>query len=67
VANQDGATLETLGELLNITRERARQLDVHSLEKLCWRLVLVAGIDSHELTSTVGIFENPFTDGESPD
>lgn len=34
VAERGGVTLEDLGALLNVTRERARQLEVHGLLKL---------------------------------
>ncbi len=34
VADRGGITLEEVGELLNLTRERIRQVEVHGLEKL---------------------------------
>ncbi len=34
VANQDGRTLEQVGRLVNLTRERIRQIEVHGLIKL---------------------------------
>jgi hypothetical protein len=34
VAERDGATLETVGLLLNLTRERARQIEVQGLQRL---------------------------------
>ncbi|MBU6161975.1 MAG: DNA-binding protein, partial [Myxococcales bacterium] len=34
VADRGGITLEEVGEILNLTRERIRQVEVHGLEKL---------------------------------
>jgi hypothetical protein len=34
VADRGGVTLEEVGEILNLTRERIRQVEVHGLEKL---------------------------------
>lgn len=34
VAERDGATLEQVGELVNLTRERIRQIEVRGLVKL---------------------------------
>jgi hypothetical protein len=66
VAERGGVTLETMGEMLNLTRERARQLEVMSLEHLRKALAHV-GLDSFVPSATVGIFENPYTDGQAVD
>jgi hypothetical protein len=63
VAERDGVTLETLGELLNVTRERARQREVKALSHLRQKLAALEGLESHMPETTVGIFENPYTDG----
>jgi hypothetical protein len=34
VADRGGATLEEIGEILNLTRERIRQLEARGLEKI---------------------------------
>jgi len=65
VAELGGITLETMGELMNITRERARQLEASSLERLRKKLAVIDGLDSYQPSITTGIFENPFTDGDS--
>lgn len=62
VAERGPITLETMGEMLNLTRERARQLEVSALETLRKRLMQI-GVDSYESPVTVGIFETPYTDG----
>jgi hypothetical protein len=62
VAELDGVTLEVMGEMLNLTRERARQIEVSALERLRKGLAQL-GLDSHESVATVGVFENPYTDG----
>ncbi len=40
-AHPDGATLEEIGELWGITRERVRQIERDALRQLCARLKLV--------------------------
>ena len=34
VADRDGSTLEYVADLLNVTRERIRQIELHALEKV---------------------------------
>ena len=48
VAERGGITLEEVGEILNLTRERIRQLEVTALEKM------KENGQSHELDSFVG-------------
>lgn len=48
VAEQGGETLEVVGELMNITRERLRQIEVAALAKL--RSGLAALVDGEERT-----------------
>lgn len=62
VAELDGVTLEVMGEMLNLTRERARQIEASSLEHLR-KALAQRGIDGHTPLGTVSIFENPYTDG----
>jgi hypothetical protein len=62
VAELDGVTLEVMGEMLNLTRERARQIEASALDHLHKALAQL-GLDSHELVATFGVFENPYTDG----
>ena len=51
VADRDGATLEEIGQILHLTRERAGQIEAKALRKLdaspgglaAWRPLLAAG------------------------
>lgn len=45
VAERGGITLEEVGEILNLTRERIRQVEVHGLEKLQLEYKELAGGD----------------------
>ena len=45
VAERGGITLEEVGEILNLTRERIRQVEVHGLEKLQLEYKDLAGSD----------------------
>jgi hypothetical protein len=45
VAERGGITLEEVGEILNLTRERIRQVEVHGLEKLQLEYKELAGSD----------------------
>lgn len=63
VAERDGVTLEVIGELLNLTRERARQIEATALENMRKALLRLGETDSHASAGTVGLFENPYTDG----
>jgi hypothetical protein len=61
VAERDGVTLETLGELLNLTRERARQLETKALERLRHKLAALGVVD-HQEPFTQSVFDNPYAD-----
>lgn len=62
VAELDGVTLEVMGELLNLTRERARQIEASALEHLRKALAQL-GLDSYVPAATFSVFENTYTDG----
>jgi hypothetical protein len=61
-ADRGGVILERMGECMNLTRERARQLEAMALERM-HRKLLALECTEFQPTPTVGIFENPFTDG----
>jgi hypothetical protein len=64
VADRSHVTLEALGELLNLTRERARQIEVALFEVLRKDPVIAELIDYFDPADTRGIFENPFIDSD---
>lgn len=57
VADHDGKTLETVGGLLNVTRERVRQIEALALESLRKGLLRI-GVTDFQPTDTCGIFDD---------
>lgn len=62
VADRDGVTLETLGELMNITRERARQLETIALDRFRLHLATSGIKEAHDVRNVIGVFDNPYAD-----
>lgn len=62
VAERGGVTLEAIGELLNVTRERARQLEAAAMEHMRKRLAVIGCTESHLYTPTESVFDGPDTD-----
>jgi hypothetical protein len=64
VAEAGGVILMRMGELLNLTRERARQIEEAALERLRKRLVALGCTEPHRSTHTEGPFDSPYADDE---
>ncbi len=47
--NEEGATLEVLGEKLGISKERVRQIEARALQKLRSALLTVHSADAYEI------------------
>jgi len=47
--NDDGATLEALGEKMGISKERVRQIEARAMEKLRNYLLSVNSVDAYQV------------------
>jgi hypothetical protein len=64
IADRGGITLEVLGEILNVTRERARQLEVSATARLERHPLMREINDGYEPFDTESIFDNPYADAD---
>ncbi len=64
IADRGGITLEVLGEILNVTRERARQLEVSATARLERHPLMQEINDGYEPFDTESVFDNPYADTE---
>lgn len=57
VAARGGTTLDVISHTLNITRERIRQVEEIALRRLRTRLAAVEGIEAHDGSATLGVWD----------
>lgn len=57
VADREGATLEEVGDLINVTRERVRQIQTRALEKVERRAARTGMLDGFPAEERSGVWE----------